>query len=113
MNLEAVGEGGEGGAGVEEEGEGEIVGSDRGAGHLDVEAERVGGFGEGSDGAVVEGEGGVGDRGEEEEGVERIWGEGGVEGDEGGGEGVVLVEVGTEDLGVDLLETRERGSALL
>lgn len=56
-------------AGVEEEWECEVVGFDWGAGHLEVEEEGVGGFGEGPDGAVVEMEGWVRDGGEDEEGV--------------------------------------------
>lgn len=96
------------GAGVEEEGEGEVVRGDAPGEHAAVEAERlgvergIGELGEGADGAVEEGEGGGGDGGEDEEG-DGGGGEGGIEGDKGGGEGVVVVEVGSDDVGVGLL----------
>lgn len=96
------------GAGVEEEGEGEVVGGDAPGDHAAVEAERlrveggIGQLGEGADGAVEEREGGGGYGGEYEKGGVG-GGEGGVEGDEGGGEGVVVVEVASDDVGVGLL----------
>lgn len=106
VELGAAREERERGAGVEEEGEGEVVGFNGEAGHAEVEAEGemgVGwwGFGEAADGVVEEGEVWGGDGGEDgERGGEE--GEGGVEGEEEGGEGVVAVEAGAEDGGVGL-----------
>lgn len=105
VELGPVRKEGKGGAGVEEEGEGEVVGSDGEAGDAEVEAEGdVGmgrGFGEAADGEVEEGEVWGGDGGEDGEGGGEE-GEGGVEGEEEGGQGVVAVEAGPEDGGVDL-----------
>lgn len=56
---------------------------------------------------VEEREGGTGDGREDEKGVERERVKG-VEGDEDGSQGVVLVELRTEDVGVNLLEGGKR-----
>lgn len=101
-------EGGEAGAGFGEEREAKVVRGDAGKKHLIVEGEGVGGVlggGEGSDDGAVEEGAGIGDGGEELEGVVCGLGTGGGGEKEELGDDVVVGGVaGNCSLGVDLVE---------
>lgn len=106
---------GEVGKGLEDDGEGVVVGGDGGADHVgeDEEGRRSGARGGdqegGSEEGVAEKDVGAAEAGEEGEGGgETAEGEAGV--DEGGGDGGVGVEAVEEDLGQDAGEVGGRGA---
>lgn len=100
------------GAGLEEGGEG-VVGREKEEGaHVGVEEDGVRrevGFGGGADEGGEEEGVRVGDGREEEEGMVRGFG-GDEEGEEFGEEGEGVVEVGDDEVGMDLLEGPEAGA---
>lgn len=94
-----------GGAGVEDEGEGEIVRGDGEGGHAGVEAEGEARLGERANGAIEEMEGGFWSRNDDGENRGRR-GKRGVVGEEEGGKGVVDVEeeIAAEEVAMALLK---------